>query len=750
MAETPLENHCYNPDCDKRECFDPKHFNFICLNPDCNDRHCEINDHYNKKLLEDFQQQSLNDNATEITHNHHHHDHDHHHHHDHDHHHDDACCDDDCCGDDVEVKLCNCDDCDDDDDEEVIKEGIPLIQNKSIQIIVGSAILFVIGYLLENVFAVESIYPTAVFLMGTVLAGYDIVLGGIKAIIYKHKVTTSFLIGLAAIASFLIGHPEEAAAVTFLYFLSEFLEDYAEQRAQNSIKSLVEIAPDTAIVRKDGAEVKLNIEDVHINDIVIVKPGDKIPLDGVCIQGNSSVNQASITGESVPVNKNVGDDVFAGTVNEDGYLEIKVTKESKDTVISKIVNLVKKAQLNKSNTETFVDKFSSYYTPLIITGAVLVAIIPPLFFAQNPVDWIYKALTIMVVSCPCAFVISTPIAMVSSITSASRHGVLIKGSSYVEEMRNVKTVIFDKTGTLTEGKLKVADINIINKDYSESDLLTIAASLEEKSSHPIGLAIINHANDNNITIKDIDNFKNVPGKGIVGFIDGTEYYAANESLIEESKFDVSYDVVEKYANNGKTVIFIGNKDSVIGIITVIDKIRDESKEVIQKLHDKNVQTVMLTGDNKIAAQAVGREMGIDYIYSDLLPDDKLDVLDTIRNKFGDVAMVGDGVNDAPALARANVGIAMGAVGSDVAIETANVALMKDDLTKLPYLFDLSYKTMSVIKENVITAASVKSIFAILAILGMITLMEAVGFGDMGLTLLVILNSLRIGMVKSTI
>ncbi len=750
MAETPLENHCYNPDCDKRECFDPKHFNFICLNPDCNDRHCEINDHYNKKLLEDFQQQSLNDNATEITHNHHHHNHDHHHHHDHDHHHDDACCDDDCCGDDVEVKLCNCDDCDDDDDEEVIKEGIPLIQNKSIQIIVGSAILFVIGYLLENVFAVESIYPTAVFLMGTVLAGYDIVLGGIKAIIYKHKVTTSFLIGLAAIASFLIGHPEEAAAVTFLYFLSEFLEDYAEQRAQNSIKSLVEIAPDTAIVRKDGAEVKLNIEDVHINDIVIVKPGDKIPLDGVCIQGNSSVNQASITGESVPVNKNVGDDVFAGTVNEDGYLEIKVTKESKDTVISKIVNLVKKAQLNKSNTETFVDKFSSYYTPLIITGAVLVAIIPPLFFAQNPVDWIYKALTIMVVSCPCAFVISTPIAMVSSITSASRHGVLIKGSSYVEEMRNVKTVIFDKTGTLTEGKLKVADINIINKDYSESDLLTIAASLEEKSSHPIGLAIINHANDNNITIKDIDNFKNVPGKGIVGFIDGTEYYAANESLIEESKFDVSYDVVEKYANNGKTVIFIGNKDSVIGIITVIDKIRDESKEVIQKLHDKNVQTVMLTGDNKIAAQAVGREMGIDYIYSDLLPDDKLDVLDTIRNKFGDVAMVGDGVNDAPALARANVGIAMGAVGSDVAIETANVALMKDDLTKLPYLFDLSYKTMSVIKENVITAASVKSIFAILAILGMITLMEAVGFGDMGLTLLVILNSLRIGMVKSTI
>ncbi|MBE6493810.1 MAG: cadmium-translocating P-type ATPase [Methanosphaera stadtmanae] len=747
MAKTPLENHCYDPDCVEEECFNPKHFNFICLNPNCNEKHCEINTHYNKKLLEDFQHQSFinNDNVTEI--------HEHHHHKDDCCSNDDCCCDDDdcCCDDDVEVKLCNCDDCcDDDDDEEVIKEGIPLIQNKSIQIIVGSAILFVIGYLLENVFRVESIYPTAVFLIGTVLAGYDIVLGGIKAIIYKHKVTTSFLIGLAAIASFLIGHPEEAAAVTFLYFLSEFLEDYAEQRAQHSIKSLVEIAPDTAIVKKDGAELTLNIEEVHINDIVIVKPGDKIPLDGVCIKGNSSVNQASITGESIPVNKNIGDEVFAGTVNEDGYLEIKVTKESKDTVISKIVNLVKKAQLNKSDTETFVDKFSSYYTPLIITGAVLVAIIPPLFFAQNAVDWIYKALTIMVVSCPCAFVISTPIAMVSSITSASRQGVLIKGSSYVEEMRNIKTVIFDKTGTLTEGKLKVVDINIINENYSENEVVTIAASLEDKSSHPIGLAITNYANDNNIPIKEIDNFKNVSGKGIVGFIDGTEYYAANESLIEGSNFEVSYDIVEKYASNGKTVVFIGNKDSVIAIITVIDKIRDETKEVIQKLHNKNVQTIMLTGDNKIAAHAVGQEIGIDYVYSDLLPGDKLDVLDTIRNKFGDVAMVGDGVNDAPALARANIGIAMGAVGSDVAIETADVALMQDDLTKLPYLFDLSYKTMSVIKENVITAATVKSVFAILAILGMITLMEAVGFGDMGLTLLVILNSLRIGMVKSTI
>ena len=473
-------------------------------------------------------------------------------------------------------------------------------------------------------------------------------------------------------------------------------------------------------------------------------------MDGKVISGVSSINQASITGESLPVTKNIGDKVFSGTVNQEGYLEVEVTKESKDSVISKIVSLVKSSQLNRSNTETLVEKIAKYYTPIIIVITICVAFIPPLLFGDDLVQWVYRALSIMVISCPCAFLISTPIGMVSSITSATRQGVIIKGSSHVEEMRNIKAVILDKTGTLTEGKLALSDIEVFDKNYSEEQLIEIAASLESKSSHPIGQAIVNYANENNIDFTDISDFKNVPGKGIIGKFNNEEYYAANESLIEGSSFEVDRSILEKYAQDGKTVIFIGNKENLIGIVTVKDKLRDEARDVISKLNDMGVQTVMLTGDNKIAANSVAEKLGIKYVYSELMPEDKLNILDTIRNKFGDTAMVGDGINDAPALARANVGIAMGAVGSDVAIETADIALMQDDLTKLPYLFSLSHKTMDIIRQNIIAAISVKLLFVILAILGLITLMMSVGIGDLGLTLLVILNSFRIGFVKNPI
>ncbi len=588
------------------------------------------------------------------------------------------------------------------------------------------------------------------FVIVAIISGYDIAVMAKKALFRRYEITPAVLMVIAAIASFLIGHPEEGAAVTFLYFLAEFLEDYAELRAKHSIKSLVEIAPETAIVKAGSETKELSVNKVHIDDIVVVKPGDKIPLDGVVIEGVSSVNQASITGESVPVVKTVDDEVFSGTVNEDGYLEVRVTKEAKDSVISKIVTLVKTSQLNRSRTETLVEKIAKYYTPMMIVIIIIIAIVPPLFFGEDMFVWIERALQLMVISCPCAFLISTPIGMVSAITSATRKGVVIKGSSYVEEMRNIKTIIFDKTGTLTEGKLELVDIKIFNDEYSSNDVIELAASLEALSSHPIGQAIINYADENNIKYSQVENFKNVPGKGIIGVIDGEEYYAANESLIEGDNFNISHNEVVSYASDGKTVIFVGNKDEVIGLITVTDKIRDETVDVIRNLKDQGINTVMLTGDNKVAAQAVANQIGIDYAYSNLLPEDKINILDTIRNKFGDVAMVGDGVNDAPALARANVGIAMGAVGSDVAIETADVALMQDDLTKLPYLFTLSNKTMSIIKQNIVTSLGVKFLFVILAILGFITLIMAVGIGDLGLTLLVIVNSFRIGIVKDPI
>jgi Cd2+/Zn2+-exporting ATPase len=337
--------------------------------------------------------------------------------------------------------------------------------------------------------------------------------------------------------------------------------------------------------------------------------------------------------------------------------------------------------------------------------------------------------------------------MVSAITSATRNGVLIKGSTYVEEMRNVKAVIFDKTGTLTEGKLKLSDVEVLDEHYTKEDIVKIAASMEYQSSHPIAQAVVDYADENSIIFDVVQEFRNVPGKGIVANINGEQFYAANESLIEGSSFDISKEDIHKYSAEGKTLIFVGNAQKVLGIITVSDKIRDNAKEVIADLKNQGVQTVMLTGDNKIAAKSVASEIGIDYVYSNLMPEDKLNILDTIRNKFGDVAMVGDGINDAPALARSNIGIAMGAAGSDVAIETADIALMQDDISKLPYLFALSYKTMGIIKQNISIAIVVKLLCVILAVMGIITLMMSVGFGDLGLTLLVILNSFRIGMVK---
>lgn len=771
------DNRCYDADCQDEDCHNPEHYNYICYDSNCDEVHCTDSNHYNKRLLKDYQEKTdLNayDHREEIDYDEdveisicgcpdcaddHDHDHDHQHHdHEHEHSHvdGDVCSDSDCdChdhDDDVEISICGCPDCADDDhdpgeeNEELLAEGKPLIANRPIQIIVGSGICFAAGHILEFL-SFNPTIVTLIFMLGALIAGYEIAILAYNSLVKRHTIGPAMLMCIACVASFIIGHPEEGAAVTFLYFIAEFLEDYAEHRAKRSIKSLVEIAPETARVKVGDSEELRNVDDVNIGEIVIVKPGDKVPLDGSVVYGSSSINQASITGESVPVLKEIGDEVFSGTVNEDGYLEMVVTKKAKDSVISKIVTLVKRSQLNVSETESLVEKVAKYYTPVMMVAAICVALVPNLLFGQPLIDWVYKALSLLVISCPCAFLISTPVGMVSAITSATKNGVLIKGSSYVEEMRDIKAVIFDKTGTLTEGKLVLSEVEVVDEAFSENDIVNIAASLEHKSSHPIAQSIVDYATMNDIEFDDIDEFKNVPGKGIVGIINGVEYYAANESLIEGSSFDISRDDINKRTSEGKTIVFVGNSEKVLGIITVADKLRSNASEVVADLNSQGIQTVMLTGDNKLAARKVADEIGINYVYSDLLPEDKLNLLDTIRNKFGNVAMIGDGINDAPALARANIGIAMGAAGSDVAIETADVALMQDDISKLPYLFSLSHKTMGIIKQNISVAIAVKLLCVVLAILGVITLMMSVGFGDLGLTLLVILNSFRIGMVK---
>ena len=791
---------CFDPECEEIQCKDSNHYDKqllrdyqestdlsvydhreeidydedvdinLCGCPDCADD--EDHDHNHEHEHHHGHEHEHHDHGhhEHEHHDHSHHGHEHHHEHEHEHHdhghhehdHNEDVCHDDDCGchdhdhdDDVEFSLCGCPDCADDEDHghdhghgdgELLAEGKPLIANRPIQIIVASGILFVLGHIFEWL-SFSLTIVTVTYMVGAVIAGYEIAILAYNSLVKRHTIGPAMLMCIACVASFIIGHPEEGAAVTFLYYIAEFLEDYAEHRAKRSIKSLVEIAPDTARVKVGDKEEIRNVDEVNIGDVVIVKPGDKIPLDGEVILGSSSVNQASITGESVPVLKEVGDNVFSGTVNEDGYLEINVTTAAKDSVISKIVTLVKRSQLNRSETESLVEKVAKYYTPIMMVAAAIVAFVPPLLFGQNLIDWVYKALSLLVISCPCAFLISTPVGMVSAITSATRNGVIIKGSTYVEEMRNVKAVIFDKTGTLTEGKLKLSDVEVLDDSYSKEDIVKIAASLEFQSSHPIAQAVVNYADENGIIFDAVDEFRNVPGKGIIANINGEQFYAANEALIEGSSFEISRDEINRYSREGKTLIFVGNSQKALGIITVSDTIRSNASEVIADLKDQGVQTVMLTGDNKIAAKSVADEIGIDYVYSNLMPEDKLNILDTIRNKFGDVAMVGDGINDAPALARANIGIAMGAAGSDVAIETADVALMQDDISKLPYLFALSHKTMRIIKENITVAIAVKLLCVVLAVLGIITLMMSVGFGDLGLTLLVILNSFRIGMVK---
>lgn len=610
-------------------------------------------------------------------------------------------------------------------------------------IISTSAVFFSLGLLLENVLK-RDLLAEVLFLLVVAVAGYSIFKGAYKGIL-KFRFNMNLLITIAAVGAFLIGHGEEGAAVIFLFYVAEFLEDYAGERAQNSIGDLLKLAPETAHVIRGKQELKIHVHGVDLGEIVVVRPGDKIPLDGVVVKGSSDVDQAPITGESVPVSKKKGDIVFAGTINTEGYLEIEVTKKSDETIISRIIELVKESKNRKSKTESFIDRFATYYTPTVILLAILVATVPPFLWGLALNEWFYRALVLLVVSCPCALAISTPISMVSGITSATRKGVLIKGSEYVEEMRNVKAVVFDKTGTLTEGRLEVTDVLEV-KGYTPRDVLKIAGSLESQSPHPLAKAIVKKAQDEGLKLEKVHNFKSLTGTGLEGEINGKKFYIGKKNLFEG--ICIPTDKIAEFESEGKTSVLIGDTDHIIGLIGLMDRIRDESLNTVKFLKENKIVTIMLTGDNQGTARAVAAHLMLDEYYYGLLPADKVEKIDHLVERYGHVAMVGDGVNDAPALARANIGIAMGAAGSDVAIKTADVALMHDDLSKLEYLVKLSKKTMGVVKENVALSVLLKSSFAVFAILGVINLWMAVGIGDMGLSLAVILNALRIGSHKA--
>ncbi len=552
----------------------------------------------------------------------------------------------------------------------------------------------------------------------------------------------NFLMTVAVIGAMAIGEWSEAATVAFLFSFGNALQTYTMDKTRRSIRALMELAPPEALVRRGGEERRLPVADIALGDIIIVKPGERIAMDGVVRGGASAVNQATITGEAVPVDKAAGDGVYAGTVNGHGVLEIEVTKVAADSTLAKIMHLVEEAQAQRAPSQQFVDIFAKYYTPAVLLAAVAVMALPWLLFGQPFTPWFYKGLVLLVISCPCALVISTPVSIVAAIGNASRRGVLIKGGAYLEQVGGIAAIAFDKTGTLTAGRPVVTDI-LPAGGRSESELLAIAAAVEKRSEHPLAAAIV--AKAAGLDLATAANFRALVGRGAQADLAGTTVYVGNLRLFEELGHTLApYEaMLAGLELQGRTAMFAGTRDEIFGLIAVADTLRTDSRDAIRSLRACGIRHIaMLTGDNNRVAGAIAAGLDLDAFHSDLLPADKVAAVKAIARDYGAVAMVGDGVNDAPALAAAGVGIAMGAAGSDAALETADVALMTDDLGKLAYFVRLGRKTVAVIKENIAFAIAVKAIFVALTFAGYANLWLAV-FADMGASLLVTLNGMRL-------
>ncbi|KWU59023.1 ATPase [Bacillus mycoides] len=586
-------------------------------------------------------------------------------------------------------------------------------------------------------------------LLITLLYAASIVIGGYKPAksafyaIRSKSLDMNVLMISAAIGAALIGQWLEGATVVWLFALGATLQNKSIERTRESIRGLIDLAPSEAWIKVGTELIKESVDDVAVNTTIVVKPGEKIPLDGTVIGGTSTVNQAPITGESIPIDKQIGDSVYAGTINEEGSLEITVTKLVEDTTLSRIIHLVEEAQEKKAPTEAFVDRFAKIYTPIVFVLAIGVMIIPPLLGMGEWMEWIYKGLELLVVACPCALVISTPVAIVSAIGNAARNGVLIKGGTALEIAGSLNVIAFDKTGTLTEGKPKVMHIRSL--DCTEDELLSIVATIEEYSNHPIAKAITAYAKEHQISIQSGTDFGAIVGKGAQVTIDGETYYAGNKALYED--FGVSLqmwnDPIREMQRIGQTVILVGTNKVILGMISVADSIRSTTYGTIQELKRSGIrETVMLTGDNEGTAENIAQKAKVDRYFANLLPEDKVHSVKQLQSEGKTVAMIGDGINDAPALATANLGIAMGGAGTDTAMETADIVLMADNLEKLPYTMKLSRKALHIIKQNIWFSLIIKFIALAFIFPGWLTLWMAV-LSDTGAALIVILNSMRL-------
>ena len=577
-----------------------------------------------------------------------------------------------------------------------------------------------------------------------------IVLGGFHTssrawISLRARVLDINVLMLVAVAGAIaLGEWSEGASVVFLFALAQLLESRAMERARGAIRALMELAPAEALVQRGGAAVRLPVDEVRVGDVVVVRPGEKIPLDGRVRAGVSHVNQAPITGESLPVEKAIGDEVFAGTINGRGALEVDVTRLRRDSTLARIVHLVERAQAQRAPSQTFVDRFARVYTPAVLLLALFVAIGAPLLYGGGWSTWIYRSLVLLVISCPCALVISTPVSIVSALAAAARKGVLIKGGARLERLAAVRCVAFDKTGTLTRGELRVVDIASTD-GLGSREVLQLAASLESRSEHPIGRAIVARAAQDRLPIDGVSAFQALPGLGAEGVVGADAVVVGNHRLFEARGLcsAAAHRQVEQLAATGSTPVMVARGHQTVGVIAVADEPREAAKAVIEMVRAQGIaHVVLLTGDHEVAARALAASLGITDYRASLLPEDKVTAVEALRRQYGALAMVGDGVNDAPALATADVGIAMGVAGTDAALETADVALMADELPKIPFALRLSRAAARNIRVNIGFSLALKAVFLVLAFAGVATLWMAV-VADMGASLLVIANALRL-------
>ncbi len=576
-----------------------------------------------------------------------------------------------------------------------------------------------------------------VFGTGYLIVGWKVISSAVKNIIKGQFFDEQFLMAIATLGAFAIDQMPEAMAVMLFYVVGELFQDIAVNRSRKSIKALLEIKPEYANLSVNGVTTKVSPESIKVGDTIIVKAGEKIPLDGEVIDGSSFVDTSALTGESVPRKLKGKDMALSGTINQTGVLTIKVTKIFSESSVSKILELVENASSKKAETEKFITTFAKYYTPIVVIGALLLAIIPPLLFNEQTFsDWIYRALVVLVISCPCALVISIPLGYFGGIGSASRKGILMKGSNFLDALTQVKTVVFDKTGTLTKGEFKVTEV-VTSNGFSKEEILEYAAYAETNSNHPVAKSI-SDAFGKEIESKRIKQVDEISGHGIKAVIDGKNVLAGNDKLLH--KENIAHPVCKVEG----TVVHVAIDTVYVGYIIISDTLKDDAIEAIEKLKAKNIQTVMLTGDNQFSAAAFAKKLNIDKYFYELLPEDKVKHIETLmeESKGGKVIFVGDGINDAPVLARADVGIAMGALGSDAAIETADVVLMTDSPSKVAVAIDVAKRTRNIVWQNIYFAMGVKLIFIVLGVFGVATMWEAV-FGDMGVALIAVFNAIRI-------